>query len=150
MLDCARLCSTVLASRAGPRVREKLSECGCDIIGLFALLEYLNESLIDILPPERPSDLPGKRLHTILDCDKLKRNLQFRIDDMKATVSTATPMNTQTAIRERSESRERPQTPWPLVQPLPRTVPIPTMSPPATSNGRLRVMVMEGGAASSA
>eukprot|EP01050_Picozoa_sp_SAG11_P026562 SAG11_NODE_6407_length_1320_cov_1.425880_1_plen_190_part_10 len=71
------------------KVRMMLSECGRDIISLFELLGYLNESLLDIEPPQRPSDLPGKRLHTILDCDKMKKNLQFRIDDLKSTVDVA-------------------------------------------------------------
>jgi WD repeat-containing protein 35 len=68
------------------KVRMMLSECGRDIISLMELLGYLHESLMDIEPPQRPGDMPGKRLHTILDCDKMKRNVQLRVDDLEATV----------------------------------------------------------------
>lgn len=72
-------------------VRMMLSECGRDIISLFELLGYLDESLVDIEAPQRPADLPGKRLHTILDCDKMKKNLQFRIDDLRSVAVLALP-----------------------------------------------------------
>eukprot|EP01048_Picozoa_sp_COSAG05_P008243 COSAG05_NODE_619_length_8315_cov_5.484421_7_plen_631_part_00 len=68
------------------KVRQQLSEVGRDIISLNELLNFLAESLIDIYPPARPADLIGKRLHKILDCDSMKLNLQFRVEDLKATV----------------------------------------------------------------
>jgi hypothetical protein len=67
----------------GKIVRADLSATARDIISLQSVLGYLEESLLDVKVPERPTDLPGKRLHTILALDEMKRNLQFRIDDLE-------------------------------------------------------------------
>jgi hypothetical protein len=73
----------------GPKARALLSDASRDIITLQAVLGYLEESLLDVKVPPRPTDLVGKRLFTIFDLEALKDNLQFRIDDLEKSTAGA-------------------------------------------------------------
>ena len=73
----------------GKIVRADLSETSRNIILLQAVLGYLEESLLDVKVPDKPTDLPGKRLFTILGLEEMKQNLQFRIDDLEKMTAGA-------------------------------------------------------------
>ena len=66
-----------------------LSETSRDIISMQQVLGYLEESLLDVKVPDKPTDLPGKRLFTILGLEEMKQNLQFRIDDLEKMTAGA-------------------------------------------------------------
>ena len=54
-------------------VRADLSETSRDIISMQQVLGYLEESLLDVKVPDKPTDLAGKRLYTILALDEMKQ-----------------------------------------------------------------------------
>ena len=54
-------------------VRADLSETSRDIISMQQVLGYLEESLLDVKVPDKPTDLAGKRLYAILALDEMKQ-----------------------------------------------------------------------------
>lgn len=69
-----------------PRIRTLLSETSKQAIQLEEVLSYLSESVTQIVVPEQPKDLPGKKLHEILKIGSRLTDLRRRVHDMKKNV----------------------------------------------------------------
>ena len=66
-----------------------MNEGSRDIILLKEILEYLKESLADMVIPEQPTDDAGRRLYRVLDLQMMKKDTMLRCIDLNKLIDGA-------------------------------------------------------------
>lgn len=64
------------------RIRDKLNDASRDIILLQEILEYLKESLDEMVPPAMGEDRVSKRIYKVLDVPQMRTDIIMRCTDL--------------------------------------------------------------------
>ena len=64
------------------RIRDKLNDASRDIILLQEILEYLKESLDEMVPPPMGEDRVSKRIYKVLDVPQMRTDIIMRCTDL--------------------------------------------------------------------
>ena len=64
------------------RIRDRLNDASRDIILLQEILEYLKESLDEMIPPPMGEDRVSKRVYKVLDVPQMRTDIIMRCTDL--------------------------------------------------------------------
>ncbi len=83
------------------RIRDRLNDASRDIILLQEILEYLKESLNDMVPPPMGEDRVSKRIYKVLDVPQMRTDIIMRCSDLVKLIHGA--QNTLITLQRMSD-----------------------------------------------